>query len=218
MDILNQLKSKILDWGAFEVGFFNDDFKGYKNGISFYVKMSRDILKEIDNAPTYTYFHHYRTVNALIDNIALKTGIFLEKNGYGYFTVPASQTVNGHDSYEGIYSHKKGAVLAGLGFVGKSSLFISSKYGSGIRLGTVFTDLDLNAENKPLESLCGDCKICINSCPAMAISENGIDRKSCSDYMKKAFQHIGRGSVCGICIKNCPHNNLRGKLNEKCEM
>ena len=125
MDILNTLKEKILDWGAYDVGFFNDDFKGYKNGISFYVKLSYDILKEIDDAPTYTYFHHYRTVNAFIDRIALKTGIFLDKNGYNYFSIPASQTVNGNTSLSGEYSHKKGAVLSGLGYIGKSSLFIS---------------------------------------------------------------------------------------------
>lgn len=205
---LNILKEKMLDFGAFDVGFFNDDFKWYKNGISFYVKMSYDILKEIDDKPTYTYFHHYRTVNALIDRIALQTGIYLEKNGYNYFAIPASQTVNGHSSFSGEYSHKKGAVLSGLGYIGKSSLFISKKHGSMIRLGTVFTDLDLKAENKISENECGECKICINKCPAMAISEDGIDRKSCSDYMKKEFQHIGRGSVCGICIKTCPKNKF----------
>lgn len=208
MDILQDLKEKITDWGAYGVGFFRDDFKGYKNGISFYVKLSEDILREIDSAPTYTYFHHYRTVNSFIDQLALKIGIYLNKAGYSYFTVPASQTVNGHDSYEGIYSHKKGAVLSGLGYIGKSSLFISNSHGSGIRLGTVFTDLDLKAENKEQKSLCGDCRICIEKCPAMAISENGIDRKACSSYMKKAFQHIGRGSVCGICIRECPKNKL----------
>ncbi|MBE7028941.1 MAG: epoxyqueuosine reductase [Ruminococcaceae bacterium] len=209
MDILTKLREKIIEYGAFDVGFFNDSFKGFENGISFYVKMSSAILEEIYESPTYTYFHHYRTVNALIDNIALKTGIFLEKNGYSYFCVPASQTVNGHDSYEGIYSHKKGAVLSGLGYVGKSGLFISKNHGSMIRLGTVFTSLPLNAQNKIAENECGNCRICINKCPAMALSESGIDRKSCSDYMKKAFQHIGRGSVCGICIKECPKNRLK---------
>ena len=208
MDILRTLKEKILDWGAYDVGFFNDDFKGYKNGISFYVKLSYDILKEIDDAPTYTYFHHYRTVNAFIDRIALKTGIFLDKNGYNYFSIPASQTVNGNTSLLGEYSHKKGAVLSGLGYIGKSSLFISKNHGSMVRLGTVFTNLDLKAENKIMENECGECKICINKCPAMAISEAGIDRKSCSDYMKRAYQHIGRGSVCGICIKTCPKNKF----------
>lgn len=208
MDIVNELREKLLSWGAYDVGFFNDDFKEYKNGISFYVKLSYDILKEIDNAPTYTYFHHYRTVNAFIDRIGLQAGIFLDKNGYKYYQIPASQTVNGHDSYEGEYSHKKGAVLSGLGYMGKSGLLISKNHGSMIRLGTIFTNLDLRAENNILKNECGECKICISSCPAMAIGENGVDRKSCSDYMKKAFQKIGRGSVCGICIKNCPKNGM----------
>ena len=209
MDIKAEIREKLLEWGAYEVGFFNDDFKGYKNGISFYVNLSKDILKEIEDAPTYTYFHHYRTVNAFIDRIGLQLGIYLDKKGYGYYQIPASQTVNGHDSYEGEYSHKKGAVLSGLGYMGKSGLFISEKCGSKIRLGTVFTDLDLMAENNILENQCGSCNICMTKCPALAIGENGVDRKSCSDYMKKAFQKIGRGSVCGICIKECPKNGLK---------
>ena len=55
MDIREEIKDLLLSKGAYDVGFFNDEFKGYKNGISFYVKLSEDILKEIDNAPTYTY-------------------------------------------------------------------------------------------------------------------------------------------------------------------
>ena len=209
MSLKNEIKNLILSLGGFNVGFFNDDFKGYKNGISFYVKLSRDIVKEIDTSPTYTYFHHYRTVNALIDRIGLMTGILLDKNGYGYYQIPASQTVNGHDSYAGEYSHKRGAVLAGLGYIGKNSLLITHDCGSMVRLGTIFTDFDLEAENNECESECGNCNICRLKCPAMAITEDGIDRKCCSDYMKKAFQHIGRGSVCGICIKECPKNKLK---------
>ena len=73
---------------------------------------------------------------------------------------------------------------------------------------------------EPLEdNICKDCKICATVCPAQAIYGKNfdinlpeadlLDRKACSDYMKKAFGHIGRGSVCGICIKNCPHNKIR---------
>ena len=36
--------------------------------------------------------------------------------------------------------------------------------------------------------------------------EKIIDAKACSDYMKKAFQHIGRGAVCGVCMRVCPKN------------
>ena len=46
MDILTKLREKIIEYGAFDVGFFNDSFKGFENGISFYVKMSSAILEE----------------------------------------------------------------------------------------------------------------------------------------------------------------------------
>mgnify|MGYP003321127738 CR=1 FL=1 len=44
------------------------------------------IIDEIDDAPTPTYFNHYRTVNAFIDRCLLKAGLFLESKGYKYIT------------------------------------------------------------------------------------------------------------------------------------
>ena len=38
--------------------------------------------------------------------------------------------------------------------------------------------------------------------------ERNFDAEKCSRYMKEHFQDIGRGSVCGICIKVCPKNKL----------
>jgi hypothetical protein len=35
--------------------------------------------------------------------------------------------------------------------------------------------------------------------------EEMFDAEKCSQYMKKHFQHIGRGAVCGICMEVCPH-------------
>ncbi len=215
MELKEQLLQTIIEEGAFEAACFEDRFKEFHNGISFCVKLSSAVLSEITDRPTYAYFHHYRAVNALIDRIALKAGILLEKNGYRYFPVGASQTVGGHDTYAGLYPHKKAAVLSGLGTVGKNGLFQSEKYGTGVRLGTLFTDFDLQAENQPKPSKCGDCRRCVQACPAMCLSGEEfdvnmpdkvlVDRKGCSDYMKKAFQKIGRGSVCGICMSVCPH-------------
>ena len=113
--------------------------------------------------------------------------------------------------------HKTAAALAGLGFVGKSGLFLSTEYGSKIRLATVLTDMPLKSKLPVIENGCGDCTLCKTACPAGAIfgekpttnEERNFDPEKCSRYMKEHFQQIGRGSVCGICIKVCPKNKLK---------
>ncbi len=204
-----------------EVGFFslepeNDPFC-LGNGISFLVPLSHSVVEGISNQPTHTYFHHYRTVNTFIDNLSLKVGLLLSGEGYDYAAIPASQSVNG---LQGIFSHKMGATLSGLGFVGKSGLFVSERFGPRVRLGTILTDYPFGAVNSQAVCGCGDCRLCADACPAMAISgelwvagesrEKIVDAKACSDYMKKEFQHIGRGVVCGICMKVCPHGRKSG--------
>ena len=91
----------------------NMDFGDCSYGISIAVKLSDAIIDEITDAPTHTYFHHYRTVNTFIDQTLLKLGIYLEQKGYRYITVGASQSINLNGwNYNGRYSHKKLACLA----------------------------------------------------------------------------------------------------------
>ena len=42
------------------------------------------------------------------------------------------------------FPHKTAANMAGLGFIGKSVLFISNEFGPRVRLATVLTDAPLN--------------------------------------------------------------------------
>ncbi len=209
-----QIKEFLLGNGAGQVGFCRLEKPnpfGLSYAVSFAVPLSKAIVDQIDSEPTHTYFHHYRSVNTLIDNISLRAGLILGKAGHNFVPVAASQSVNG---LQGIFSHKYAAYLSGLGFVGNSGLFVSSEFGPRVRLGTILTDYPFVQENKVLPSGCGDCKICATACPAMAISGEKwredderdviIDAKACSDFMKKKFQHIGRGVVCGICMKVCP--------------
>lgn len=208
-----KIKEFLLENGAGAVGFCELDKPNQFNlpyAISFVVPLSKAVTDEIDKMPTHTYFHHYRSVNTLIDNLSLRTGIMLSKEGYDYAAIPASQSVNG---LQGVFSHKYAACLSGLGFVGRSALFISEKFGPTVRLGTILTDLPVVREEEIKPFSCGECKRCVEACPAMAISgrdfkagddrEVIIDAKACSDFMKKEFQHIGRGAVCGICMKVC---------------
>lgn len=34
--------------------------------------------------------------------------------------------------------------------------------------------------------------------------EDIFDARACSDYMKDKFKSIGRGAVCGVCMRVCP--------------
>ncbi|MGL4548392.1 hypothetical protein [Eubacterium aggregans] len=55
-----------------------DEGLGYGQAISLVFPLLRGILSEIDTAPTITYFHHYRTMNRLIDDTTIQLALFLE--------------------------------------------------------------------------------------------------------------------------------------------
>ena len=185
--------------------------------VSLGVKLSDAVLKTIDGAPSFVYFQHYRTANALLDQIAFRLAREIEKIGYSALPIAASQSLGKNNPYRGVVPHKTVAVLSGLGFVGKSGLFLSSEYGSKVRLATVITDMPLTNELPVIENGCGECTLCQKACPAGAIygtppttdGERNFDAEKCSKYMKDHFQDVGRGSVCGVCVKVCPKNKLR---------
>ena len=214
-----ELKELLFSEGVSDVGFCvtdDADTGELKYAISIVVRLSDAIVNEIDGAPTPTYFNHYRSVNAFIDRCLLRAGLLLQENGYSFITVAASQSMPG-TPYNGRYSHKEAARLSGLGDIGKNSLFIHKRYGTRVRLGTIFTDCPLESGTPLTQRLCTGCDACVKACPSGAITgkdfEPGITREEifspalCSDYMKKQFHHIGRGVVCGICMRVCPWNN-----------
>ncbi|MBK5252394.1 MAG: epoxyqueuosine reductase [Peptostreptococcaceae bacterium] len=192
------------------------------HAVSFAVHLSDRIIDDITNGPTHMYFHHYRTVNRVIDDIEFKIGHEIEKKGYRYFPVAASQSLNLSDSYyEGFFSHKMAATRSGLGWVGKNGLLITPEFGPRVRLGTVLTDWPLPVSEPVTTSGCFSCDLCVKACPAVALSGKSwgvgmprceiVDAKACSDHMSKYYKYIGRGSVCGICIAACP----KGRIDKK---
>lgn len=55
--------------GVYDVGFCRvpDSPCGLHYAVSIVAALSDAVVDEITDAPTHTYFHHYRTVNAFID-------------------------------------------------------------------------------------------------------------------------------------------------------
>ncbi len=215
-----KLRKMSEDLGLWDLGFFKDEQApgDLHYGISLIARLSDAVVQEICDAPTHSYFHHYRTVNAWLDQCMLQLGMLLQREGWRYLPIPASQSVptpSDPNGYHGRYSHKEGACRAGLGTMGKSGLFLHRQWGPRVRIGTVFTDCPLpvpTAQFPP--SVCGDCQACVAACPAQAIRGETwrpdipefslVDPRACSRYMKEHFGHIGRGAVCGICMRVCP--------------
>jgi len=177
------------------------------------VRLSDFVLDEVENGPTKLYFHHYRTANAYLDRISFACAAKLQSYGFNALAIPASQTTN-EQAIAGDFAHKTAANLAGLGFIGKSALFVSHQYGPRVRLATVLTNLPLPT-GRIQKSTCGSCTACVHACPCGAITghsfvagcsrESLIDAALCSHYMKEKFAMVGRGAVCGICMSVCPY-------------
>lgn len=218
-----KLTELLIDSGASFVGFSDvagklaSRFRHLHYAVTAGIRLSDAIIDEISDKPSFTYFHHYRTVNALLDQITLRGLIYIQQHHYNAMAVPASQTVNDMDDpYMGIFPHKTAAVMAGLGSIGKNGLFLHKTYGPRVRLATVLTDMPLVSAGTDVDRIytCSSCNKCVEACPAMALTgrewhegaprDEIVDAKACSDYMNQNFKQIGRGSVCGICIKVCP--------------
>lgn len=223
IEIQKEIKEQLLGQGASLVGFCElekaplADFPDLKYAVSIAIKLSDAVIKTIKDRPSISYFHHYRTVNTRLDQLALSCVLYLEKNGYNAFPIGASQSDNTVDKnlFTGVFQHKTPARLSGLGYIGKNALLITREYGSKVRLCTVLTDCPLERDRELVPNLCGDCYLCVKSCPAGAISgieyRDGMERddffsaEKCSENMKK-YKDVGRGAVCGICISVCPKN------------
>lgn len=199
-------------------GYLPDSLSDLETAISVAVHLSDRIIDEItvDKGPTQTYFHHYRTMNTFLDTIGLKAALQIQRWGFAAMPVPASQSLMDKDVFfSGRFQHRLAATRAGLGWIGKNSCLVTDQYGPRIRLVTILTNMPLISGEPVTQGLCGACRICIDACPAGALigetewspvvdREKLIDPSLCSHYMKKAYQHIGRGAVCGICFRICP--------------
>ncbi len=222
MSFADKLRERLLDEGLCAVGFSKpkripSKLSKYPYAATLMYRLSDAVLSDIAQAPTYAYFQHYRAVNALLDRCALICGEMIRREGYDYFPIAASQSVHDEeDEYTGIYQHKTAAVAAGLGWIGRSALFVSCEHGPRVRLATVLTDMPLIEKNPPMaENRCEGCGKCAEACPAGAIKggiyisgsdrDTVFDAKKCSEHMKNAYKHIGRGAVCGRCIYVCPY-------------
>jgi ferredoxin len=100
---------------------------------------------------------------------------------------------------------------AGLGEIGMTNHIVTKEHGNNVRLGAVFTTLEVDTDEPidfGLTDFCKQCALCLSNCPSQAISHktrmvNGrqfykFDDNRCYDIWLKS------GTDCGTCISACP--------------
>ncbi len=173
-----------------------------------------DLLpKHDDKAVRVSYQHHaYDIINQRLDLAASEIAWLLQEAGHRAFPIPASKRVV-DERLCGSFSHKLGASLSGLGWIGKSCLLITPKHGPRVRWTTVLTDAPLQAIGEPLKDQCGDCTRCVDICPVRAFtgqhfkSEEPREARYKADVCNRYFNAMeskGDLRVCGLCLYVCP--------------
>ncbi|NMD09938.1 MAG: epoxyqueuosine reductase, partial [Acidobacteria bacterium] len=128
----------------------------------------------------------------------------IQAAGFLALPIPSSQILDSQRQTAHV-SHKKLAVLAGLGHIGRNNLLVHPAFGSRLRLVTVLTDMPLEAGIQT-KADCGTCAACLASCPAEAIKMNPaeFDHRACFEKLDE-FRRIRLVSqhICGLCVKAC---------------
>ncbi len=107
-------------------------------------------------------------------------------------------------------SIKNACVLSGVGVYGKNALIINPKYGTRLRFACVLTDYVPEEYGEPLKdfSPCGDCKLCILSCPGNCLEPYKVDGPKCNcTYIEKGQKVLQTLPMCSKCQDVCPWNN-----------
>jgi len=215
-----ELKTELKSQGADFVHFVNisqlswEQNKGYPNAILIGMTLSPGFIREISGTMDYLKktnrikpikMDEFHQTESQTDSMADDIAEYLIKIGYSAYS----------QSEDNIYStgfydekakttplpHKTIAGLAGLGWIGKHNLLVTSEFGSAVSMCTVLTDAPLKTVlHSPVESQCGSCSICKDNCEVQAIEGNTWNIRTSRDELLD----VNKCDTCLRCLALCP--------------
>jgi len=194
----------------------------YQYGIVVGKRLDDEVIDALEEGPTWAYYQLYLDVNQHLKELVSDIASQLQANKIDSQAIhPTTMKIYRSADYEETlrqkFSHKMVGTRAGLGWIGKTDLFVSKRFGPRLRLASILINEIPPITKQPInESQCGDCDICVKQCPAQAA--NGklwtihVDRDEFYNAFKcrkKAHELSGQLigidiSLCGICVCVCP--------------
>lgn len=182
--------------------------------LSWAVPVNGHIMASIKPGPNQAYAEEYDRVNDRINRLSGMLADELTGRGFGAWALAASERTDKID-IKGDFPHKTAATRAGLGWIGRHCQLITRKFGSWVRLGTVFTDMEFPCGPPVGRPYCGSCRRCVEACPARALTgkswypgiprEEILEVETCDRWKKESYFAYHQGHVCGICSAVCPY-------------
>lgn len=141
---------------------------------------------------------------------------FLRQEGYLYF---------GGESYGGALfdtgiRFADAAASCGMGYIGKSNVLVTEKYGPRINMTYLMTDAPLMGGDYRYPDitvdLCEGCRACLDACPCGALTDQGYDENRCREYrynpdnQKRASTHTVM--KCMRCMTSCDKKRIKELL------
>ena len=183
--------------------------------ISLGMHVDSTIIAEVVHGPTAAYFGEYERINGRLDRtVEALVALLMEWGGRAEAVRPTgSPNASVTDWADArVFPHKTAATQAGLGWIGKTALFVSPTRGPRVRLASVFTDLELPVGQPVTVSRCRSCRRCLDACPAHAGRDVAwragmcraelLDVKACERQNASNKRNVG--DICGICVAVCP--------------
>jgi epoxyqueuosine reductase len=214
-----EIRQLVLSLGADACGFaaidrFEDAPAGFhprdiypdcRAAVVFLKRMPKGLAQV---GPRIAYHHFSNMTLAQVDEIALAASHAIERLGGRAVPVPCDSPYEYWDAERtegrGILSMRHAAVLAGLGGLGKSSLFLSPEYGSMVNIGVVLTDIALASDPLADSPCIKNCHICLDGCPAYALDGVSANQLLCRAH---TYETNARGfdvCNCNRCRTLCP--------------
>lgn len=212
---MDELKEYLMNLGVSKVGYANvkglaNEFIDLPNGISLVLKIPKETIQLVIDEDYEDYWKSFHEQIAILTDIALKGEEYIKNLGHNAFALTMTRNECDMEKLLSILPYKTIATKSGLGWIGRSALFVTPEYGSAVALGAILTDMPLEFGIPITDSECDECENCQKACPVNAINpqkwndrlnrEDIIDIEACGEYIIDQYKN---GLGCTKCMSEC---------------
>ena len=215
MSEMKELKEYLIRQGASKVGFADvkglaSEFVDYPNGISLVLKIPKETIQLVKDEDYEKYWKSFHRQIGQLTKISHKGERYIKNLGYDAFALTMKRNEVDMEKLLSVLPYKTIATKSGLGWIGRSALFVTPEYGSAVALGGILTNMPLEYGKPTTDSMCDECTNCQDACPVGAINPQKwndrlnradiIDIETCGEYI---IGQAKAGLGCTKCMSEC---------------